>query len=133
MCIVLLRCLHSLRRTIRYNLAQALIVTIVKQEPTTSKTCWITFHVKILPLALFLEYITTLPKARSAVSSSTQHIERTLCTTGLKFDHSVGICWMVLQAKQQQLKQYVAMTYFAHVIDVKEDWKLEIPTVHNAF
>ena len=40
---------------------------------------------------------------------------------------------MVLQAKQQQLKQYVAMTYFAHVIDVKEDWKLEIPTVHNAF
>ena len=38
---------------------------------------------------------------------------------------------MVLQAKQQQLKQYVAMKYFAHVIDIKEE-KLEILTVHNA-
>ena len=39
---------------------------------------------------------------------------------------------MVPQAKQQQLKQYVAIKYFALVTDIKAE-KLEIPTVHNAF
>lgn len=101
--IALLRCLCKEGITNWCNLAQAMIVTIVKQEPTISKNCWITFHVKITAL-LVLFFWNIYWTAHN--SSSTQ--------------------------KEQLLKQYVAMKYFALLIDIKAE-KLEIPTNHNAF